>query len=220
VKVRLTVAKWGRLAYVGHLDTMRHLVRSLHRAGLTMRYTQGFHPKPKIESGPALPTGTAGLAELVDAWLIDPPPVDEIVARVRDATPADLELRAARVVEPGEKKLGRAIEGAEYVALVRGDRARIAAALDELLAAPTLIVERERKGRRRELDIRPYLRAAELLPARPAGLRLPRADDRAPISLVLELPGSGGARPSELLRCALGDAAADAWIVRTQLLLG
>jgi hypothetical protein len=82
VRLRLRFAKTGAVALLGHLDLIRELPRVIRRAGIKTAYTEGFHPKPDMSFGPALSLGVASLDEYADIKLLDPPPVDELVARL------------------------------------------------------------------------------------------------------------------------------------------
>ena len=70
-RYRLRYTKLGRVAFLGHLDLVRHLPRIFRRAGLELFYSAGFHPKPELSFGPALGLGIPSLGELVDVTLID-----------------------------------------------------------------------------------------------------------------------------------------------------
>ncbi|MCP4676525.1 MAG: TIGR03960 family B12-binding radical SAM protein [Deltaproteobacteria bacterium] len=219
VRVRLFFSKWGRQAYVGHLDTMRHIMRSLRRAGFDIAYTRGFHPKPKVVSAPPLPLGIAGFEEPIDVFLIRPPDEDGILRRLEDKVPPDLAFVGAKKIPPGTKSLGKQLETAEYVALIEADSAKVRDGVERLLAASSYTVIRTRKGKTKEVDIRPFLLEAVVLDAQPTNLRLPPAPDRVPFAFTLALPGSGGARPGEILTAVLGCAPQDPWIVRTRVVL-
>ncbi len=219
VRVRLFFSKWGRQAYVGHLDTMRHIMRSLRRAGFDMAYSRGFHPKPKVVSAPPLPLGIAGLEEPIDVFLIDPPGEDEILRRLEDVVPPDLTFVGAKKIPPGTKSLGKQLEATEYTALVDADPAEVKAGVERLLAASSYMVTRTRKGKTKEVDIRPYLIEAAVLESQATSLRLPPARDRVPVAFNLALPGSGGARPGEILAAILGRTPRDPWVVRTRVVL-
>ena len=45
------------MKYISHLDLMRLFIRALRRAGLPLKYTQGFHPHPKFRIKRALKLG-------------------------------------------------------------------------------------------------------------------------------------------------------------------
>ncbi|MCP4606175.1 MAG: TIGR03960 family B12-binding radical SAM protein [Proteobacteria bacterium] len=219
VRVRLFFAKWGRQAFVGHLDTMRHIVRSLRRSGLSLFYTKGFHPKPKVESAPPLALGTAGLREPIDVFLLDPPTEDEILELLKNSVPPDLEFVGVQKIPDGEKSLGKLIHGAEYVALVEEDAVEAMRGVESLISAQSIQVVRTRKGKTKQVDIRPFLIDAAVLDTQPPELRLPETRDRVPIAFSLNLPGSGGARPTEILETILGHSPSDPWIVRTRIIL-
>ncbi len=220
VKIRLVFAKWGRQAFVGHLDTIRALMRSLRRAGLELAYTQGFHPKPKLESSPPLPLGVSGLNELLDVWLVAPSADGEIIERLKSALPVEMAIRSARRVRAGEQSLNRSLTAAHYVALLRVDSNVATQALNELLAAESLLVERTRKKKTKQIDLRPYVQQAGMIGApmsveQLVDLRLPQDIERTAVSFKLKLSTSGGAKISELLALAFGSGAEDAFVVRT-----
>jgi radical SAM family uncharacterized protein/radical SAM-linked protein len=217
--VRLRFAKWGRQAFVGHLDTMRLVARCLRRAGLVVAYSEGFHPKPRIESGPPLPLGYASLDEPLDLRLVAPPPDAEILARLGRAAPADFEFRSARRLAPGEPSLNKGLAFATYAILVAADRASAESGAARVLGAASLEIERRRKDGVVRVDIRPFVLGLEVLPAVPAGLPVPKATDRIALGLTLSLPPSGGAKVAEVLLAAGLGTAEDAWIVRTRVAL-
>ena len=56
-RYRLTFTKLSGARFLGHLDLMKSVIRSLLRAGFPFLYTRGFNPRPKVSYGPALPLG-------------------------------------------------------------------------------------------------------------------------------------------------------------------
>ncbi len=219
VRVRLFFAKWGRQIFVGHLDTMRHLMRSLRRAGFEIAYTKGFHPKPKVESAPPLPLGVAGMREPLDVFLIDPPSEDEILRRLANSVPPDLAIVEAAKIPPATRSLGKSLESADYLALVDASGGEVNTGMSNLLDASSFLVTRTRKGKTKEVDIRPYLLGASVLDMRPPDLQFLPSSDRVCVAFSLAIPGSGGARPAEIVDAILGGPSKDAWIVRKQIIL-
>ncbi|MDY6790679.1 MAG: TIGR03960 family B12-binding radical SAM protein [Thermodesulfobacteriota bacterium] len=47
-KLKVSFCKTGSAKYFGHLELVNIMIRALKRAGLDIKYSQGFHPKPKI----------------------------------------------------------------------------------------------------------------------------------------------------------------------------
>ncbi len=69
--VRLEYHKVGKIRFLGHRDVARVLERSLRRAGLPLRYSEGFSPRPRLSFGLALSTGYESIAEYLDVELLE-----------------------------------------------------------------------------------------------------------------------------------------------------
>jgi radical SAM family uncharacterized protein/radical SAM-linked protein len=215
VKIRFFFSIMGRQTFIGHLDTVRHLMRSFRRAGLDVFYTRGFHPKPRMEAPPPLPLGTGGLAEPFDFWLVLPPSDGEIVSRLQAALPPDLDLVEIRRQETGDLKLARTLGVASYVAFLNVNREDAERAIEELLALSELKVTRERKGVSKELDVRSFVMDAKVVDYDGPVLRYFNPGSRVAVEMTLRVPGSGGTRPVEVLEPLLPQVADDPWVVRT-----
>ena len=97
----------------------------------------------------------------------------------------------------------------------QGDAEKAAASL---LSAETLVVVREKQGKTQAVDIRPYIAELSVLSESP-DLPLKAAPNRVSVAFSLHIPGSGGCKPSEVVRALSPNAADDAWIVRTEVSL-
>jgi hypothetical protein len=53
----LAYTKQGSAKYLSQLEVVRLFELCLRRNGIPLSYTQGFNPRPKMVSGPALPVG-------------------------------------------------------------------------------------------------------------------------------------------------------------------
>lgn len=62
----------GPISYLGHLDFLQVIFRSLRRAKIETAFSQGFNPSPKISFGPAMPVGTESLCEIFIMELTTP----------------------------------------------------------------------------------------------------------------------------------------------------
>ena len=69
-KVRFRYSKTGRASYVSHLDLMATMQRAFLRAGLELKYSQGFNPHPYMSVALPLPVGSESQCELMDVGLI------------------------------------------------------------------------------------------------------------------------------------------------------
>ncbi len=152
-RYRLRYTKLGRVAYLSHLDLVRHLPRIFRRAEVELHYSVGFHPKAELSYGPALGLGMPSLGELMDVKLVgDVDPV-ELLQRLNQVTLEGIEFLGAAALGDQDRALGRVIGRARYAAWLPAD-----AAVDQMLAlargtAPLSVVRRDGELGR-TLDVR------------------------------------------------------------------
>ena len=63
-KLKISFSKQGQAKYFGHLEMVKIFLRAINRAGIPIKYTEGFHPKPKISFEDSLPVGLESLNEI------------------------------------------------------------------------------------------------------------------------------------------------------------
>jgi radical SAM family uncharacterized protein/radical SAM-linked protein len=56
-KLQVSYAKLGPARFFGHLELVNVFLRALRRAGIPVKFSEGFHPKPKVAFNNPLPTG-------------------------------------------------------------------------------------------------------------------------------------------------------------------
>jgi radical SAM-linked protein len=158
-------AKTGKVRWTSHRDLARVWERAIRRLDLPIAYSQGFSPHPKLHFGLALSTGHESVAEYLDLDLDDAaehlPGPEELAAlpeRMTAVLPIGVEVVAVGVIPTSTTSLQQAVESCSWRIEIRGaEPAEVAAAIARLLAAPELIVTRERKGKAVTDDIRPYV---------------------------------------------------------------
>ncbi len=65
-KLRLRFEKTGRAVYISHLDLMHTMQRAFSRAGIALKYSEGFNPHPQISIALPLSVGVASYCEIMD----------------------------------------------------------------------------------------------------------------------------------------------------------
>ena len=227
VRWRLRYSKVGPISLLGHLDLVRELGRVLRRAGLQVRYTEGFHPKPDMTFGPALSLGASSLGEYLDVKLIAPPPVEDILARLNAAAPKGLGFVAAAALTVEDRSLSRVVDCAEYVVALDPDATRrLDPPLPRRLAAfcseESIVLPRIVKGRPQPVDVRASVHSVELDP--PEADQVLLAADLSPQShtlrLRLRVAQQRTARPCEVVAALTGQESFPHTVVRVGLTLG
>ena len=64
--LRALFEKTGNAVYISHLDLMRLFQRSFKRAGLSLKHTQGYNPRPSVSIALPLSLGVESSCELLD----------------------------------------------------------------------------------------------------------------------------------------------------------
>ncbi len=201
-RLRLRWTKVGKVRFTSHRDSARIWERALRRSGLPVARTEGFTPRPKLHFGLALPTGCESQAEYLDVDLRAEPAAGEGVCPDLEALPAllpallsallplGIDCVAAAEVDPREPSLQQAVGCCTWQMDVEADLAAVSRAVAGCLAAPSLPLERQRKGRAFTDDLRPSIEA----------LTVSGPDGRGGTTLVTDLATATRAvRPNELL---------------------
>jgi len=158
-KYLISYRRLGPIAFLGHLDFLQIIFRSLRRAGIATNFSEGFNPSPKVSFAPALPVGTESECEY---FLIDSPDeisdAGEALARLNAALPPGI-TATALVSHAGRVPQDIACDY-EITGLVLPEDS--GEHLAKFLAATSWPVARERKGKIGQVDIRPLLAACAI----------------------------------------------------------
>lgn len=158
-RLRVRYHKGGRLAFLGHMEVMGTVMRSVRRSGLPFEVGNGFARRMRIQFSQALPVGASSYAEYFDLLLSEPLDPEAALRSLRLTSPAALAPDAAvmlprriealeawanlslwdvelRNVDVDARSFGAAVDGLRRkgtIEFMRGDRPR------SLEVAPTLV---------------------------------------------------------------------------------
>ncbi|HSM91501.1 MAG TPA: TIGR03960 family B12-binding radical SAM protein [Anaeromyxobacteraceae bacterium] len=211
-RVRIRYAKRGALVALSHLETMHAMLRALRRAGLPLAWSQGFHPKPKVSLGPALPVGVESECEMIDVELCGSVDAAEVARRLGPALPPGLPLLDVQALPTGAESIAAATRAVHYLAEFIGDlwtEAALAERVDAFADSARVVVSREspagsrapRGGqkiataRKREIDLKEIVTHLAV-------------EGPGRVAFSLRADPSGSARPSEVLAAVFGDGGA------------
>lgn len=76
--------KCGRAVYLSHLNVMSLFERAFQRAGLRVRYTEGFNPKPKLEFASPLSLGVCSEEEIGRVEIVEEIDPDRCMRSIND----------------------------------------------------------------------------------------------------------------------------------------
>ena len=206
-RYRATFEKGDEVKYLSHLDMTRTLPRAFRRARVRLGYSQGFHPMPLIQYGPALGVGTVGENELIDFDAFDELDEADFLRRINASLPPGFRFKRLERLTPTSLSLIKEVNRADWLvsldvpeiqsAVARqrerrgasgGDAREIHQALaDEFLARQSLVIERVRKDKRQRIDVRRYTKAL-------------RVDEMTGgLVITTEMTPQGGVKPIEVV---------------------
>ncbi len=158
VRLRFLYQKYGTARLLGHLELVRHVVRTLRRAGVRVAYSKGFNPHPRVVFPAPLPVGASGLGELLDvSAAADERDPDKLLRDIQAQSPPGLDWLAVEVLPPDSPKVGRTVQLTDHVvALERGPAAAA-------LGCPPEEVEQELSQRAADLMAGDELRTVTIV---------------------------------------------------------
>ncbi len=207
--VRVRYAKLGRLVALSHLETMHALLRAVRRARLPVAYSQGFHPKPRVSFGPALPVGVESLCEHLDLEMVGAADPADVAARLGRELPHDFRVIEAALVDPGEPSVSEALRAVHYRADFPQERWTEAALLQHVAAfqaAARAVVTRATppKNRRGKRQQKIAERAGREIDLKEIVTHL-AVEGPGTVAFSLRADPSGSAKPAEVLAAIFGD---------------
>ncbi len=146
---RIFFEKTGVMRYLGHLDLLKLVQRTLQRANLPMAFSKGFNPHMIVGFAAPLSVGLGGLSEIMEIELTRDPGLDGIMA-MNNLLPEGLRIVAVEDVANGNKAAAL-LYSAIYRAILPVPLVPEGEAVNKLLNASEIIVENDGKTR----DIRP-----------------------------------------------------------------
>ncbi|MEK7773755.1 MAG: TIGR03936 family radical SAM-associated protein, partial [Deltaproteobacteria bacterium] len=198
-RLRLKFSKTGVLRFLSHLELINAIVRGIKRAGLPLRYSQGFHPLPKVSFSAPLPVGIESLEEYMDMEL-DPSSArlepKGILERLNAAMPEGISFLECGVI-PLKLPIPSAIMTEYVISLMNGpaglniEPEKIEGFVRDFLGRDSIVIRIEKEGMVKEVDIRAQI--AELSVVGDAALRM-----------VLRKSPGANARPHDILSSLLG----------------
>jgi len=157
-KIRLRYTKTGGSKYISHLDLIATLQRSFLRAGINMKYSEGFNPHPYISAALPLSVGLESSCELMDVGLTDSVLPD--ITKIK--TPEGLNIIETYI--PNRKF--NEISWIEIIARLYYDKPidkDLISKLKNDLTRESIIITKRTKRGNKELDIAPYLKDVQLV---------------------------------------------------------
>jgi len=212
-RYRAAFTKLGRAKFLSHLDLIRLIQRAFRRAGISLKYSQGFHPQPIVSFGPALSVGIEGTDELVDFEAAVELKESSFLAVINSVLPDGVRFTRLKLIDLHAPAPSAIVKAARYQVELAlngvgqpGDSGRgsqgalscewVARRLDAFRSAESFVIQRKKKDRIVPTDLRSFVRRIELLEQKDLS-------DRLSLELEIEMGERGSVKPQEVLKSIL-----------------
>jgi radical SAM-linked protein len=163
-RYRLKYEKRHKMRFLSHRDLIRTFHRAFKRAGLSLDYSRGFHPHPKLRFSLPIPLGVESLCEYLDFDLKGPGPEPEQVKQnLAKTLPEGLNPMNLQEIALNDPQISDKIKAVIY-------RMKIPEIIDSdhpdnmiqrFESAKNFNITRKRKGKERTRDLKLFVRAFE-----------------------------------------------------------
>jgi len=203
--VRFQYSKQDYAVYFGHLDMMSQISRTFRRANIRLKYSAGFHPKPKIGFSPALPLGVSSAAEYFDAEILDASPLPAMVDRLNACLPLGVHIEQARQISTRTDAVSKSIQAMIYSFHVAelSPAPDLAAGLARYMDNTPILFERLSKKGSRSIDLKELVEEVVLT-------------DEVTVDCRVLVRSSGSIKPVEILTQLFGISEDDLPSVRIE----
>ena len=159
VVLRVKFFKKGNLQYISHLDLVRTMMKVIVRAGLPLRYTEGFNPKPKLTFAAPLSIGTESMCEYMDIRLTERMEPELVIKNLNANMAPD--MQALEAYYPDGKLSELAWLAYRITIDALGDISSNKEKIRAVLTADSIFVEK--RGKEGEtFDIKPLIRSVDV----------------------------------------------------------
>lgn len=174
MKIRIKFAKYGVMKFIGHLDVMRFFQKAIRRAGIDIRYSEGFSPHPVMSFAAPLGVGMESLGEYLDIEVNSITSVEEMKDALNREMAEGISILSVSILPDTAQNAMASVAAARYQIISHTELEKSAAdghikndslyglsmeILNKKLAAfygreHIIVIKKTKKGER-ELDLKP-----------------------------------------------------------------
>lgn len=189
----LSITKGDELRFLGHLDYMRAVERTVNRSGIPIAYSEGFNPHMKINFDAALGVGVAAEPLYAEIELFRDMTVEEVQTLMEPQLPRGLRFLGGMTAEKSWPKLMAFINYETYQlegpALPEASQEVMESCARAFNECPSFIYRRVTPKKTREMDVRPLI---------PGPLSVSLRHGRASLSFAVRRNPAGTVQPRDM----------------------
>ena len=153
-RIRVRYSKTGVMIYLSHLELITLFTRAVKRAGIPVRFSQGFHPHPKFSFATALSVGVESLAEYLDIEIAPGFGADRLRESLNQVLPEGIAVTAAASVPAKSPSLSIIMDRVRYRVTLPEETVDLPQRVETFLALASYPFSRFKKHGLQEYDLR------------------------------------------------------------------
>lgn len=153
-RLRLQYTKQGDLMYISHLDLLKVFERSLKRANIDVKYSEGFNPRPLITFAHPLSLGIESTGEICEIETNEYIQPLEFIAKINESLPSGIEVVKAEYMDKEKKSLMSKVYSAIYMITFSKP---VVEELEAFMNSKNIMAMKRSKTKTQEIDIKPYI---------------------------------------------------------------
>ena len=143
MKKRVYFDKYGEMKFISHLDLLRFFERLFNKSEIPVKYSEGFHPRPKMSFGSPISLGTEAYNEIMDFETDAEISNEEVLKRLNENAVLGFKVHK---VEEVQRKSSIMEEFTNMLYEVEGTKEDMDK-LEELFNRDEILEVREKKGK-------------------------------------------------------------------------
>ena len=158
MKKRLFFNKYDNMKYISHLDLLRFMERILRKGGIPVKFSQGFHPRPKISLGNPISLGTEAFNEAMDIELKEDMTNEELFERLNNRCVVGFEFTKVIDID-GKTSIAEEYKDMKFEI---GGHGSSLEKIKNLLEQDEIILTKEKKGKIESKNLKPRIKSYEV----------------------------------------------------------
>ena len=181
-KILISYRRKGVYRYISSKELSRDWGIFLRKAGIKIKYTEGFHPLPKLSFIFPAPVGVASEEELVEVWVDARLSSGEVVSAMEEILPEEFKpVRARDDTFISEKDVAGFLYEVNFY-----DETDLSQAVEKFMERSVIEWRRVKKGKVKVKNLKEYVEVVDYDLTRFLFKLLIKKDGSIPVSIVLE----------------------------------
>lgn len=162
MKIRIKFSKQGSMKFVGHLDIMRYFQKVMRRAGVDIRYSEGFSPHQIMSFAAPLGVGITSSGEYLDIEVLTTDRSAVMVERLNQAMVEEIRVLSYRQLGDSGKNAMSLVSAADYTlefreSYIPEDLEAFFESLKRFYSQEQILIVKPTKRGQKEMDLKPLV---------------------------------------------------------------